>query len=171
MARVPTRKTAVKAEVKKEEVAPVPVKKAAKKAAAKKAVAAVAAPVVAAAQKKVAAVREKKVTPVEAAPAKKAVAKKAAVKKVAATAKVITTVVAKVDAGFGNVLYIRGGGGGLAWEKGVAMQNVAADEWVWQSEAITGEVEVKVLLNDTDWSSGPNSVALAGATLVIEPVF
>ena len=151
------------------------VKKAAvKKTAAKKAVKKVAKKVV----KKVAAKK---------APAKKAVANKAvektvakkAVKKVAKKvakkaarkATIVTTVIAKIDAGFGNEVYIRGNSSGLTWDAGVVMDNKGADEWVWTSTAVTSELEFKVLINDTVWSTGPNGVVFPGATVVFEPGF
>lgn len=151
-------------------------KKAVKKVAAKKAVKKVAA-------KKVAAKKAVTKKVVKKAPAKKAVkqavkkvAKKKAVKKVAKKkvtkkAKVVTTVIAKIDAGFGNEVYIRGNNSGLAWDAGVAMTNKSADEWVWSSDAVTSELEFKVLINDKNWSAGPNGVVFPGATVVFEPAF
>lgn len=151
-------------------------KKAVKKVAAKKAVKKVAA-------KKVAAKKTVTKKVVKKAPAKKAVkqavkkvAKKKAVKKVAKKkvtkkAKVVTTVIAKIDAGFGNEVYIRGNNSGLAWDAGVAMTNKSADEWVWSSDAVTSELEFKVLINDKNWSAGPNGVVFPGATVVFEPAF
>ena len=151
-------------------------KKAVKKVAAKKAVKKVAAKK--AATKKAPAKKAVKKT-VTKAPAKKAVkkaVKKVAKKKVAkkATAKktkVVTTVIAKIDAGFGNEVYIRGNDSGLAWDAGVAMKNKSADEWVWSSDAVTSELEFKVLINDKNWSAGPNGVVFPGATVVFEPAF
>lgn len=152
-------------------------KKAVKKVAAKKAVKKVAA-------KKVAAKKTVTKKVVKKAPAKKAVKKaakkapaKKAVKKVAKKrastkkAKVVTTVIAKIDAGFGNEVYIRGNDSGLAWDAGVPMTNKSADEWVWSSEAVTSELEFKVLINDKNWSAGPNGVVFPGATVVFEPAF
>jgi hypothetical protein len=145
----------------------VPVKKVAKKAApaaaAKKAVAAKAP-----AKKTV-----KKTAPVSpaAAPKKAPVVKQAPARKVARKAPAITRVIAKVDAGFGNGLHIRGSGGGLVWDAGVLMENKGSDEWIWESTAVTSELEFKVLLNDEVWSEGPNGVIFPGATVVFEPVF
>ena len=109
--------------------------------------------------------------------AKKAATKKTAVKKTAAKKAVkkkqpiVTKIIAKVDAGFGNQLCIRGGGSGLSWDAGVLMENVGADEWVWSSTKVSGELEFKVLINDYSWSSGPNGVVFPGATVVFEPTF
>lgn len=131
---------------------PAAVKKTAvKKVAAKKAVAPVAA--------------VKKVAP------KKVVAKKATAKVAKAKEAPVTTIIAKCDAGFGNVLTLRGSGGGLNWDTGVEMDNVDASEWVWKSTKVTGELEFKVLLNDQVWSTGQNGVVFAGSTIVFEPGF
>jgi len=121
------------------------------------------------------------------APAKKVAAKKVAPKKVATkkipapktakkkTAKkkapVVTTIIAKLDAGFGNTLTLRGNGSGLTWLEGEKMDNVSSNEWVWQSTAVTSELEFKVLLNDKTWANGANGVVFPGATVVFEPSF
>lgn len=161
MAKTPTKKTARKttkpAAVKKTAAKKVTAKKAvAKKVTAKKAVAKKAVTRKTAAKK---AVTKKTVRK---APAKKAAAKKKPV---------VTTVIAKVDAGFGNEITIRGNSSGLTWDTGVVMENVGADEWVWKSKAVTSELEFKVLINDQVWSTGPNGVVFPGATVVFEPAF
>lgn len=108
---------------------------------------------------------------------KEAAPKKVAVKKTARKAAapkadlVVTTVIAKIDAGFGNQITIRGGDAGLSWENGLVMENAGADEWVWKSSALKSELEFKVLLNDEIWSTGPNGVVFPGATVVFEPAF
>lgn len=164
MPKKPSTKTAKKATpVKKTATKKTAAKKApAKKTAAKKAVKKVAA-------KKTAKKAVKKVATKKTA-AKKVV-KKVATKKVVKKAAVITKVIAKVDAGFGNQVYIRGNSTGLTWDSGIAMTNVSADEWVWESTVVTSEVEFKVLINDTVWSLGPNGVVFPGATVVFEPAF
>ncbi len=133
-----------------------------KKVAAKKTVtkkAAVKAPVKKAAAKKVAVK-----TPAKKA-AKKAVAKKAAPRKA------MTTVIAEIDAGFGNGVFLRGSGAGLSWDKGTLMENVSPTEWVWRSEALTAPLEFKLLLNDDSWSAGPNGEVAPGGTIVVSPRF
>ena len=163
-----TAKKAVKKVAVKKTVASKAVKQAVKKVAAKKVPA-----------KKAVAKKVVKKAAVKEAPAKKAVVKevvkktaKKAVKKVARKkAQTKTTIIAKVDAGFGNEVYIRGNSSGLEWDAGVAMKNKSADEWVWSSTAVTSELEFKVLINDTVWSSGPNGVVFPGATVVFEPEF
>ena len=68
----------------------------------------------------------------------------------------LTRVIAKFDAGWGNQLYIRGLGGSLDWNKGVPMQSVSEDEWLWEQLVPEGSVEFKVLLNDSQWMDGEN---------------
>ena len=138
-------------------------------------------------------VASKKKVVAKKAPAKKVAAKKVAVKKVAvkktvakkpaakqaAPAKrrttkkqqIVTTIIAKVDAGFGNQVYLRGNSSGLTWDAGDLMENIGSDEWVWKSTSVTSEVEFKVLINDTVWSTGHNGVVFPGATVVFEPGF
>jgi hypothetical protein len=120
------------------------VKKTAKKVATKK-VAAKKAPAKKAPAKKVAAKK---------APAKKVAAKKAPAKKVvkkttrkaARRTAIVTKVIAKIDAGFGNQVYIRGNSTGLTWDSGILMKNVGADEWVWESK-VDGRLRTGILIN------------------------
>ena len=122
-----------------------------------------------------------KKTAVKKTVAKKAVVKKTAARKTAtrtpakapATRRepVVTTVIARIDAGFGNEVYIRGNSSGLTWDAGVLMENTGTDEWVWKSTSVTSELEFKVLINDEVWSVGANGVVFPGATVVFEPVF
>ncbi len=138
-------------------------KTAAKKAASKVATKKAAAPV-----KAVKKTATKKVA------VKKAAARKVATKKTAkkaAPVSPITTIVAKVDVGFGNSLYLRGSGAGLSWDKGTLMGNAAADEWVWSSDSVKGALEFKVLINDEIWAVGDNAFVTKGDRIVIEPIF
>jgi membrane protein involved in colicin uptake len=140
------------------------VKKAVKKVAAKKAA------------KKVAA----KKTANKKAPAKKAakkvaakkVAKKAPAKKRAAAKKVVkTSIIARVDVGFGNSLYVRGQGAGLSWDKGVQLDNVSPYEWQFSSTQAKGDVTFKFLINDEIWAEGENITLAKGGTSISSPVF
>jgi hypothetical protein len=114
------------------------------------------------------------------APAKKAPAKKVAVtkvpakkatKKVAPKKPATTTIIANVDVGFGNSLYIRGEGADLSWEKGTALENVSPYEWVFCSDTATGEVTFKFLINDEAWADDDDLTVAAGSTSVSSPVF
>jgi len=147
------KKTTVKKATKK-----APAKKAAKKVAAKKA------PVKKAA-KKIPAKKAAKKVAAKKAPAKKA-AKKAAPKKV-----IKTSVIARVDVGFGNSLYIRGEGAGLSWDKGVQLDNVSPYEWSFSSTTAKGDVTFKFLINDELWAEGDDITVAKGDTSISSPVF
>jgi len=124
--------------------APVPVKKASEKTAAK-----VLAPVKATLPKPVA------------APAVKAV-----------PASVATTkIVAQIDVGFGNTLYVRGEGAGLSWEKGVPLDCIADDQWSLSLSETSRPVVFKFLINDLTWSLGEDYVAQPGSSVALTPTF
>ena len=109
-------------------------------------------------------------------PAKKKTAKKTATKKTAAKKTTVrktlkTSIVAYVDVGYGNTLYIRGEGAGLSWEKGVPMKNISAAEWVFDTNKATGTLTFKFLINDEIWSEGENFSVKAGSKFVHSPIF
>lgn len=148
-------------------------KKAVKKATAKKAVKKVAA-------KKTVATSAPATAP---APAKKVVAKKVAAKKAPAAKKVAakkvapaktvvkTSIIARVDVGFGNSLYVRGEGAGLSWDKGVQLDNVSPYEWVFSSTQAKGDLTFKFLINDEVWAEGEDLIVAKGGTSISSPVF
>ena len=124
-----------------------------------------------------------KKAPAKKAPAKKAPAKKAPATKAAAPKKVApvkkapakqTTaqnrIIARVDVGFGNVLYVRGEGAGLSWEKGTALANVTPYEWAL-SCSTKGKVIFKFLINDELWAEGENITLPAGRESISSPTF
>lgn len=82
----------------------------------------------------------------------------------------LTTVIARVDIGWGNQLYIRGEGGGLSWERGQLM-DWSNDAWSWSSSNASGEVTFKFALNDQHWSEGENLTVPSGGTSISTPVF
>jgi len=160
------KKTTIKKSVKK-----VAAKKAVKKIAAKKA------PAKKAPAKKVAAKKApaKKVA-AKKAPAKKVAAKKAPAKKVAAkkapSKKVEkTSIIARVDVGFGNSLYVRGSGAGLSWNKGVQLDNVSPYEWAFTSTQAKGDITFKFLINDEIWAESEDGTVAKGGTSISSPVF
>jgi hypothetical protein len=81
-----------------------------------------------------------------------------------------TTIVAKIDVGFGNALYIRGKGPGLSWEKGLAMDCVADDQWTVAISDALAPIMFKLLLNDITWCGTDYSVE-PGGSITIEPTF
>ena len=157
MAKKTTTKKVVKKVAAKKAAAPA--KKAAKKVAAKKA---------AAPTKKAA----KKVAAKKAPAPKKAAPKAAAPKKVAKSKEgAETSILAQVDVGFGNQLYVRGEGAGLSWNKGVLLDNVSPYEWAFKTTKATGAIEFKFLLNDELWAEGSNLSVDPGTESVSAPVF
>ena len=126
-------------------------KKAVKKVAAKKAT------------KKVVAKKVIKKTP-----AKKPAAPKA---KIPSKKALKTSIIARVDVGFGNQLYIRGTGADLSWEKGLPLENVSAYEWAFATTKAKSDVTFKFLINDELWAEGDNIIVAKGATSISSPVF
>ena len=157
MAKKTTTKTAVKKAT---------AKKAVKKVAAKKTVA-TSAPATAPASAPAKKVVAKKVA------AKKApAAKKVAAKKVAPAKTVVkTSIIARVDVGFGNSLYVRGEGAGLSWDKGVQLENVSPYEWAFSSTQAKGKLTFKFLINDEVWAEGEDLTVAKGGTSISSPVF
>ena len=124
----------------------------------------------------------KKITtkkPSSPAPAKKnaATAKlvKTAIKKTAVKAVVprqlTTAITAQIDIGFGNVLYIRGDGPGLSWDRGVVMNCVADNQWRIALPESARAIVFKFLVNDLSWSAGEDYTTAPGAAVVLTPTF
>jgi hypothetical protein len=119
--------------------------------------------------------------------AAKAVAKpvaKAAVKAVKAATKTLTApakkktgeppvtfISAQTDIGFGNLLYVRGVGPGLSWDRGVPMDCVGTGLWTVSVKNATAPVVFKVLVNDLSWSAGEDYVVSPGQSVTITPSF
>jgi len=78
---------------------------------------------------------------------------------------------AKVDVGFGNVVFIRGQGAGLSWEKGQALNCEDGTTWVWSSEETNEKAVFKLLLNDQVWAQGGDLVLEPGKTVSVAPAF
>jgi outer membrane biosynthesis protein TonB len=117
----------------------------------------------------------------KAAPTKKApVAKKAAPTKKAPVAKKAapatkgstqTSIIARVDVGFGNSLCIRGEGAGLSWTKGALLENVSPYEWAFKTTKAKSGVTFKFAINDEIWAEGENLSVSAGGTSISSPTF
>lgn len=115
-----------------------------------------------------------KIAPVKKTAVKKTAAKKkAAPKKTAPTAAKdpVTTIRAKIDIGFGNLLHLRGDGPGLSWEKGIVMDCVEDTVWSWTTTETIKPFTYKVLVNDLSWSTGEDYTAHAGKVNTIKPTF
>ena len=105
-------------------------------------------------------------TPKKVATKKAPVKKSVAPKQTAAQARII----ARVDVGFGNTLYVRGEGAGLSWKKGTALTNVTPYEWALSSSK-KGKVIFKFLINDELWAEGENITLQAGRESISSPTF
>jgi hypothetical protein len=125
-------------------------------------------PTIKKAVKKVPAKKATKKAPAKKAPAKKAAAPKA---KIPSKQVVKTSIIARVDVGFGNQLYIRGSGAGLSWDKGLALVNVSSYEWAFASTEAKGDVTFKFLINDEIWAEGENITVAKGGSSISSPVF
>ena len=103
--------------------------------------------------------------------AKKA-SKKVAVKKSARKSKDATVIVARVDVGFGNSLFVRGhGGGGLSWDKGIELENVGPFEWTFATDDVKDDITYKLLINDSLWAEGENETVKKGEHSETTPAF
>ncbi|MDR2430198.1 MAG: hypothetical protein LBD14_04825 [Puniceicoccales bacterium] len=83
----------------------------------------------------------------------------------------MTTVVARVDVGWGNCVFVRGEGGGLSWEKGVPLLCQDGGEWVWVSTAGDPVFTFKFLVNDIFWEDGENHSVKRGGRHEFSPQF
>ena len=130
-------------------------------------------PTIKKAVKKVPAKKATKKVVAKKVPAKKAPAKKAAAPKAKIPSKQVvkTSIIARVDVGFGNQLYIRGSGAGLSWDKGLALVNVSSYEWAFASTHAKGDVTFKFLINDEIWAEGENITVAKGGSSISSPVF
>lgn len=82
----------------------------------------------------------------------------------------LTTVVARVDVGWGNSVYIRGEGGGLSWNRGILM-DWSNDSWTWSTTSADNGLTFKFLLNDEIWAEGENLTVPCGGTSISTPTF
>ena len=82
-----------------------------------------------------------------------------------------TSILARVDVGFGNNLYIRGEGAELNWDQGILMENVSPYEWSFKTTRAKSGMVFKFLINDEVWAEGENLTVAAGGTSISSPVF
>lgn len=82
-----------------------------------------------------------------------------------------TTIVAQIDVGFGNTLFVRGDGPGLSWEKGVSLDCVADDKWTISLGETAKPIVFKFLINDQTWCAGDDFIAQPGTTVTVSPTF
>ena len=83
-----------------------------------------------------------------------------------------TKIVAHIDCGFTNNLFIRGEGvSSLSWDKGVQMKNIGPNEWVWESDRPFSTMQFKVLVNDSWYEQGNNHSIAFGQEVDFSPQF
>jgi len=63
-----------------------------------------------------------------------------------------------------HALFIRGEGGNLNWEKGIQLQKVDNDTYVYRVEGNPGKITYKILLDDNQWEQGENHTIESGTT-------
>ncbi|MFZ5468258.1 MAG: alpha/beta hydrolase [Myxococcota bacterium] len=83
---------------------------------------------------------------------------------------IATTIRVHYPAGARSIL-LRGSGGPLNWNTGVAFTSGADDTWTYSTTEIVTETEWKPLLDDTTWSRGPNYRVRPGETVDAYPRF
>ena len=82
-----------------------------------------------------------------------------------------TTIRVHYDTGFGNRIAIRGSGAPLSWSTGKDATWTSGNIWVASWSASAGDLEVKPLINDAQWSTGGNYRVRAGTTTDVYPFF
>ena len=82
-----------------------------------------------------------------------------------------TQIIVDYDCGFGNTLFIRGEHGGLSWEKGKALRNLKAHEWLFEIPSSFTECVFKILINDEQFEIGDNHHVTCGKVITVEPHF
>jgi hypothetical protein len=83
-----------------------------------------------------------------------------------------TTVLASVFIGIGNKPYLRGSGGGLNWETGVAMEFEEIGKWRWIAPVDLDEsIEIQIFRNDEGPDTTGKHVLEPGEQLELSPVF
>lgn len=83
-----------------------------------------------------------------------------------------TRITAHFDCGFPNNLFIRGEGISLlSWEKGVVMNNISPNEWVWETDRPFSTAHFKILVNDAQFENGENHAIAFGEEVDFNPQF
>lgn len=83
----------------------------------------------------------------------------------------LTRVVVHCDVGFNNGVFIRGNGANLSWDKGIMLQNIRPDEWVWETDQLFHSCEFKVLINDAKYEQGNNHTLTCKNSVEYTPCF
>jgi len=79
---------------------------------------------------------------------------------------------ASVFIGIGNKPYLRGSGGGLSWEQGVAMEFQEIGKWQWIApDDLDAAIELQIFRNDEDADRSGRYTLEPGQKLAVNPVF
>jgi len=69
-------------------------------------------------------------------------------------------------------VYLRGEGvSSLNWDKGVPLQKLAEDEWLWETEEAFNDGAFKILINDQQVELGDSHPLYPGASMRVNPKF
>jgi predicted alpha/beta superfamily hydrolase len=90
---------------------------------------------------------------------------------VSVTAVEAATIRVHYDTGWGNRITVRGNKAPLSWTAGVNATWTTGNVWTYSWSDTVGDVELKPLINDTQWSVGANYKVKAGTTVDIYPFF
>ncbi len=82
-----------------------------------------------------------------------------------------TKIIIQYDVGFSNLIYVRGKGATLSWEKGIPLKNTKDNEWIWETTTPFTTCEFKVLINDKEYEIGDNHLLSCGASIHYTPKF
>jgi hypothetical protein len=82
-----------------------------------------------------------------------------------------TQITVRFDAGYGNGLFIRGGGPEMSWDRGTELRNVGGDAWVFETRSDFQNFEYKILINDEKWEVDNNHRAECGKKEEVFPRF
>jgi len=80
-------------------------------------------------------------------------------------------IIARVNVGWGNTLYLRGEGGRLSWDIGVPMICTGDDRWAWSCRTEELPHQFKFLRNDQVWELGDNQIMSGADITVCNPKF
>jgi hypothetical protein len=94
-----------------------------------------------------------------------------AVEKIGFGLELHSTVVAALELGANNAVFIRGRGCGLRWDRGQPLTRLGPRRWVWTADPCEERIEFWLLLDDQVWARGKTSVLDPGCTIEIAPDF
>jgi hypothetical protein len=65
-------------------------------------------------------------------------------------------IIANVNVGWGNAVFLRGEGGSLCWSIGQPMECIGEDKWIWSFPGNDPPRLFKFIRNDKDWALEDN---------------